>query len=310
MDDDLTGGAPARFVLEEIASQPDCWRRAIAMAPEVAGSLPQRGQRVAVTGCGTSWFIAQAYAARREGLGHGETDAFVASELPRGRRYDLVLAITRSGTTTEVLDLLAALPDDQPTAIVVGDPSSPGATAADAVVLLDFADERSVVQTRFATTALVLLRAALGDDLAGLPDAGAAALDAGIPDVELFDHVTYLGHGDTVGLAHEAALKLREAAIAHAESYPAFDYRHGPIAVAGGSTLVWTLGAQPPGLADQIRATGATVEHRADAEPLAELVRAQRFAIALALHRGLDPDRPRHLTRSIVLEGPDAARPQ
>jgi fructoselysine-6-P-deglycase FrlB-like protein len=36
-------------------------------------------------------------------------------------------------------------------------------------------------------------------------------------------------------------------------------------------------------------------------DPLAELVRAQRLAIAIAAARGLDPDAPRHLTRSVVL---------
>ena len=36
-------------------------------------------------------------------------------------------------------------------------------------------------------------------------------------------------------------------------------------------------------------------------DPLAGLVRAQRTAVALAAARGLDPDRPRNLTRSVVL---------
>jgi fructoselysine-6-P-deglycase FrlB-like protein len=41
-------------------------------------------------------------------------------------------------------------------------------------------------------------------------------------------------------------------------------------------------------------------------DPLASLVLAQRTAVALAAARGLDPDRPRHLTRSIVLSERDA----
>jgi glucosamine 6-phosphate synthetase-like amidotransferase/phosphosugar isomerase protein len=36
-------------------------------------------------------------------------------------------------------------------------------------------------------------------------------------------------------------------------------------------------------------------------DPLAQLVQAQRAAVALAKARGLDPDRPRNLTRSVVL---------
>ena len=91
---------------QEIASQPDCWRRAVALAPAVDGRLPQPGERVAVTGCGTSWFIAQSYATLRERAGLGETDAFCASEWPSGRRYDRVLALTRSGTRIREADVI------------------------------------------------------------------------------------------------------------------------------------------------------------------------------------------------------------
>ena len=57
-------------------------------------------------GCGTSLFIAQAYASLRERAGLGETDAFAASEIPPGRHYDVAVAISRSGTTTEVVRAL------------------------------------------------------------------------------------------------------------------------------------------------------------------------------------------------------------
>ena len=87
---------------EEVASQPECWRRAARLAADLAGTLPARGERVAVAGCGTSWFIAQSYAAAREDSSQGETDAFTASELPLGRRYDRTLFLSRSGTTTEI----------------------------------------------------------------------------------------------------------------------------------------------------------------------------------------------------------------
>ena len=82
------------FVHAELMSQPDCWRRAVEVAVRSQALLPRDGERVAVVGCGTSWFMAQAYASLREAAGRGETDAFTASELPRGRRYDRLVAIT------------------------------------------------------------------------------------------------------------------------------------------------------------------------------------------------------------------------
>ena len=69
----------------------------------------------------------------------------------------------------------------------------------------------------------------------------------------------FLGHGWAVGLANEAALKMREAAQAHTEAYPAMEYRHGPISLAGPGSLIWVLGTPDPAVADDVRATGATV---------------------------------------------------
>ncbi len=306
------------YVDAEIASQPDCWRQAAALAAESGSALPRVGERVAVIGCGTSWYIGMAYAALREQAGHGETDAFQASEFPAGRRYDRVLAITRSGTTTEVLDLLDALPNGRPSTVIVGDPNSPATSLATAYLPIPFADERSVVQTRFATSALALLRAHLGADVSALAADAEVAVRAPLPiDPARIDQVTFLGRGWTIGIAHEAALKCREAANFWSESYPAMDYRHGPISIAASGRMVWAFGEIPSGLADDIAATGAAFVHsrtngvfaviggwaagRPALDPMADLILAQRFAVGLAASRGLDPDAPRHLTRSVVL---------
>ncbi|MGW1562487.1 SIS domain-containing protein [Streptomyces sp. NPDC002144] len=292
----------------EIATQPDCWRRAVALAqhPEdtLSASLPRPGERVAVVGCGTSWFIAQAYAALRESGGHGETDAFPASEMPTGRTYDRVVALTRSGTTTEVLELLRRLGGHIPTTAVTAVPQSPVTEVVDAVVLLDFADETSVVQTRFASTELVLLRALLGEDLGHLPQQGHSALTEPVPNAALeAEQFTFLGRGWAYGIAQEAALKMREAAGAWTEAYPVMEYRHGPISVTGPGRVTWWFGdpeALPSGLADDIARTGGQLV-ALGRDPLADLVVVHRLAVALAAARGLDPDNPRHLTRSVIL---------
>ncbi|MET9957077.1 sugar isomerase [Streptomyces sp. NPDC006339] len=290
---------------KEIASQPECWRRALEMDP---AGLPETGERVAVVGCGTSLYIAQTYAVLREAAGLGETDAFAASEFPAARRYDRVLAISRSGTTTEVLDALRRT-GDTPTTAVTGDLATPITEAAGTVVDLAFADERSVVQTRFATTCLALLRGRLGLAPADLPEQAERALDAELPQGALdAGQFTFLGTGWTIGLANEAALKLREAANAWTESYAAMEYRHGPISITGPNSLVWFFGEPPAGLPAQVRATGAALSH-AELDPMADLVRAQRLAVALAERRGLDPDRPQGLTRSVVLDDAPAGSP-
>ena len=112
----------------------------------------------------------------------------------------------------------------------------------------------------------------------------------------------FLGSGWTVGLASEAALKLRESAQAWAEAYPAMEYRHGPIGIAQSGRAVWPFGPLPPGLAEQILATGA--HDRRDRPARARWPRScwrNAIAAAEAAFRGLDQDRPRNLTRSVIL---------
>ncbi|MET7982846.1 SIS domain-containing protein [Streptomyces sp. NPDC005281] len=288
-------------VEEELSSQPECWIRAADEAAAHEAALPAPGERVAIVGCGTSFFMAQAAAALREQSGQGETDAFAASEFPAARSYDRVIALTRSGTTTEVLELLGRLRGRTRTTAVTADPDTPVMKSADDVVVLAFADERSVVQTRFATTALTLLRAHLGLHGDSVVADARTALDTPLPEGLVgCSQFTFLGRGWTVGLANEAGLKMREASLAWTESYPAMEYRHGPISITTSGTATWMLGEAPEGLAEQVRGTGGLwVDGGLD--PLAELVRAQRLAVAVAAARGLDPDLPRHLTRSVIL---------
>jgi fructoselysine-6-P-deglycase FrlB-like protein len=288
----------------EIESQPAVWERALAAVDQARAVLAAPGERMLLLGCGTSWFVAQSIAELRESAGLGETDAVCASEYRDRRPYDRIVAITRSGTSTEVLDALRRAPAGAARVAVTTAHGHPVDALTDDRLVLDFADEQSVVQTRFPTSVLAAARAAFGEDLAHLSTDGRSALAAPLPaDPAEIDHLVFLGTGWTLGLAHEAALKVRESAQAWSESYPAMDFRHGPVAVAGPRSLVWSFGAVPTEMDTVAAAAGATT-YRDDRDPLAQLLLAQRFATALAAHRGLDPDRPRLLTRSVVLTEP------
>jgi fructoselysine-6-P-deglycase FrlB-like protein len=290
-----------RAITSEIASQPALWRKAAGVASAVAGLLPAPGEPAAAIGCGTSFHVARAYAALREERNLGTTDAATASELSPHRSYGRVVAISRSGTTTEVLRTLERLRGSIATVAVTAVPGSPVASTADDTIVLDFANEQSVVQTRFATTALAVLRAHIGDRLEAAIVDGEAALAEALPARPTeFKQFVFLGQGWTVGLADEAALKLREAASAWTEAYPAMEYRHGPISAAGRGTLVWAIGPVDPGVLADAADTGATIVN-GGSDPMAELVLIQRMAVELAEAHGLDPDHPKHLTRSVVL---------
>jgi len=115
------------------------------------------------------------------------------------------------------------------------------------------------------------------------------------------EQFTFLGTGWTVGLAHEAGLKMREAVQGWTESYPAKEYRHGPISIAAPGRVTWLFGAQPEGLDSDMAVTGALYIHT-EKHPLAELARVHKVTLERARVRGLNPDLPRNLTRSVILD--------
>ena len=90
----------------EIASQPSIWAQVADFAPSSLHLLPEKGEKVAVVGCGSSWFMSMAYASLREAASLGETDVYVGSEMNYGRKYDRIISISRSGTTTEIVKML------------------------------------------------------------------------------------------------------------------------------------------------------------------------------------------------------------
>jgi fructoselysine-6-P-deglycase FrlB-like protein len=300
----MTARSTSTHLEAEIRTQPSNWREAAEVAREHAGLLPEPGSRVAVVGCGTSYFMAQAVAALRESAGHGVTDAWPASEVRLTRGYDRVVAITRSGTTTEVIKLLEECKGETPATVVTATTGSPVLDLADGILLPQL-DEESVVQTRFATGTLAMLRAHLGEDLSAAADQAEEILEADdsvVGPAADADQITFVGRGWTNGIANEAGLKLRESAQLWTESYPMMEYRHGPVSISAPGRVVWAFGEPVPGFAKDVAVTGAHFE-TSDRDAMADLVRVQRLCLVKARAAGLDPDQPRNLTRSIILTG-------
>ena len=290
---------------QEIATQPDDWERVVGRLDDVARHLPRPGERVATIGCGTSWFMGQAYAVRREQLGQGSTDAYAASEHHLARGYDRVVLISRSGTTTEVMAVVEELrAAGTPHVSFVATAGTPVAERSDATVLLDDVDEQSVVQTRFATTTLALLRASLGEDLGPGGRAGPRGARRGRRDG--IRPPRRRGAGDLPrpgvdqrdrerGCAQAARVGAVLVRVLPGDGVPPRADQHRR---AGAGRVGVRRGAG--GAARAGRATGARFEHR-DIDPLADLVRLHRLCLGKADAAGLDPDAPRNLTRSIVL---------
>jgi glutamine---fructose-6-phosphate transaminase (isomerizing) len=288
---------------QELTSQPEIWTQALALPADQVGLLPGEGEKVIVIGCGTSYYVGDAYAYLRNDAGIGRTRAAIPTELTWIDDDEHIVVISRSGTTADVVDVVERYRATHRITAILGDVDTPLGELCDRIVHLGFADETSIVQTRFATTVLTTLRLSIGQVPETLVDDARAALELPLPaDPARVKQVVFLGHRWTVGLAHEAALKLRESAGAWTEAYPVWEYQHGPISCAGPDSLVWMLGEAPEIVAADVRTTGATV-YSNDLDPQANLVLAHRLALALAREAGRDPDTPPFLNRSVLITG-------
>ncbi len=299
---DLLPGAGAHLAAE-LATQPDDWVTARELAREHARLLPQPGERVAILGCGSSLYVGHAVAVKREAAGLGETDAWPAGDAVPDRAYDRIVAITRSGTTTEVLDALDRLSGRAPVTVITADPTSPVADRGE-VISLAYADEQSVVQSRTMTSAVAMFRWHLGEDLTGAVEEAREVLaldETWFDELRQIDQFSFVGAGWTYGLAEEAALKLKESTQAWTESWHQSEYRHGPISIAEPGRAVWAFGPLIPNFERDVQATGATLLH-SELDALAELLKVHRLCLLRATDHGLDADRPRNLTRSIILD--------
>jgi glucosamine--fructose-6-phosphate aminotransferase (isomerizing) len=139
------------------------------------------------------------------------------------------------------------------------------------------------------------------------------------------EHLYVIGRGPSYPMALEAALKIKEVSYIHAEGFPGGELKHGVIALIepGTPCIVIapndeTFGAIVSG-AEEIRARGGYIigisprpsdtwdEHVPIAEcgEAASIVTAvppQVLAYELAKRRGLDPDKPRNLAKSVTVK--------
>jgi len=298
-------------VEEDVFSTPAILRQTMARAEELEGALAHLLQGPMIfLGCGSSYCVGVAAATLYEMECQAPAQGIIASEY-RLRPGWAHLAISRTGRTTELIQAMRSAREAQErVALIVGDPGSPAAEHADAVLPLEFAPERGVVQTRFITAALLALRLVIGGAatqraLHDLPDELSRALiEFDATPLTSFEHVVFLGRGWRYGLALSAALTMQETALLVSEGYQTLEYRHGPIAAADEGTLVWCIDEPDDpvsaGVLDDVRRTGATVRCIAG-DPLATLAQIHLLAVRMAESRGIDPDAPRHLSRAIVL---------
>jgi glucosamine--fructose-6-phosphate aminotransferase (isomerizing) len=348
--------ANGTFTQSEIASQSMIWKSILNENPQIdlqaiMDHHKSSDKYFLVTGCGSTHYLALSVAAllRKDGF---QALALPASELvyfskALPRRDAILIAISRSGTTTETLWAIEKFRtrfNNNPVIAVTTLPDSTLAKQADFVLAASQAQEMSVAQTRSFTSMFLLSQilcgAFAGDQyvtkrLQKLPDAlnklidNTSELSRELGENQSLKRLFFLGGGPLYGLACEAMLKTKEMSRSWAEAYSPLEFRHGPMSVVDGESLVVCfasdsqLAAESKVLQDMKRLGAKTLILTEDSKTadwsgmdyvvslktgldewdrgVIYLPLIQWMAYYRSLSKGLDPDRPNNLTAVVEL---------
>ena len=257
---------------------------------------------------------------------------FSVFKAPLSLRNMLCLVISQSGRSPDLLAAAGAARDSGAIVVaLVNDPDSPLAEIASIVLPQGAGPEKSAAATKSFITSLSAIAQMVavwsGDDAmqAALPGLPSALSQAWEEDwslcrdmLQTVDHLYTVGRGLHLGIAQEAAHKLKETCMIHAEAFRSAEVLHGPNELAGKDFPVLLFrsedatDASVKEAARRLNAQGAPVMMAGGVDPgtlpvpraphpaFAPILQIQAFyrmANALACDRGYNPDQPRHVTK-------------
>ena len=328
----------------EIKSQTEAWQNALEVAK--AASLPNatKYEQVIFTGCGSTYYLSLAAAALYQELTGCAARGVPASELllnPQTVLQEniphLLVAVSRSGTTTETLKAVdrfkAAQRGD---VLVLTNYDRDLASLGDVNLVIPQGQEESVAQTRSFASMYVAAnmlcarmagRADLLHSMERLPELGIWLIDnyevraKEIGENLSFDRFYFLGSGIRYGLACEANLKMKEMTLTHSEPFHFLEFRHGPMSMVNEKAVVVGLLsesnlAHEKAVLNEMQALGgktvALAESDADISFGSHIPESgcgvlylpvlQLMAFYRSLAKGLNPDRPKNLTAVVQLK--------
>jgi len=249
----------------------------------------------------------------------------------------LLVAISRSGKTTETVKAVEKFKGEKRgEVVVISNYDEVLSRLADVNIVISKGQEESVAQTRsfasmyVAVTALCV-RMARRDDLLfamgkltevgnwviGNYEAYAKQLGVNLD----FDRFYFLGSGIRYGLACEVNLKMKEMTLTHSEPFHFLEFRHGPMSMVNENAVVVGMlsdvnRVQEAQVLSEMKMLGGSVagfgEKDADIQfesGIPESVRGvlylpvlQLMAFYRSVAKGLNPDKPNHLTAVVKLD--------
>lgn len=333
----------------EITSQTEAWAQALDIACSLVLPAAKKYDQVFFTGCGSTYYLSIAAASLYQELTGNTARAISGGELflnpqiiYQNNNIDienkvLLVAISRSGTTTETLRAVQNFrKQKRGDVLVIGNYYEELSNYAEYKIIIPNGQEESVAQTRsfasmYVATTAFCARMAGREDLVKamtpLPKVGNDLIEKyevtarRIGEDLHFDRFYYLGSGIRYGVACEVNLKMKEMSLTHSEPFHFLEFRHGPKSMVDGNTAVvgllseTNLGYERDVL-NEINDLGGRVITLADNDAdisfrsyIPEQVRTvlylpilQLMSFYRSLAKGLNPDKPNNLTSVIKLD--------
>jgi glucosamine--fructose-6-phosphate aminotransferase (isomerizing) len=249
----------------------------------------------------------------------------------------LLVAISRSGTTSETLKAVENFKaEKRGDVVVISNYDEVLSRLADVNIVIDKGQEQSVAQTRSFASMYVAAsafcarmagRKDLVESMGKLPEAGNSVIQhyesfaREIGSNLNFDRFYFLGSGIRYGLACEVNLKMKEMTLTHSEPFHFLEFRHGPMSMVNETAVVVGMLSDASRthelkVLSEMKTLGATVASFGEAgtdvvfeSGIPESVRGvlylpvlQLMAFYRSVAKGLNPDRPKHLTAVVKLE--------
>jgi glucosamine--fructose-6-phosphate aminotransferase (isomerizing) len=330
----------------EIKSQTQAWAQALDVVH--ASSLPKADDytQVIFTGCGSTYYLSLAAAALYQELTGRAARAVPGGELllntdaSVGRNSissNLLVAISRSGTTTETVKAVEKFKSEKRgDVLVITNYDEVLSRLADINIVIPKGQEESVAQTRsfasmyVAVTAMCAKMAGrmdLLDAMRKLPEIGNLVIGKyegyakSLGENLEFDRFYFLGSGIRYGLACEVNLKMKEMTLTHSEPFHFLEFRHGPMSMVNKNALVVGMLSErnrvhEAKVLSEMKALGGTVAGLGESDAdvyfesnIPESVRGvlylpvlQLMAFYRSVAKGLNPDRPNNLTAVVKLD--------
>lgn len=334
------------YTKAEISTQVDIWQDAIQELVAKQAQIQALWQAnqfsdVVFTGCGSTHYLAMTAASLFQWATGVSARAVPASEILFHRqhvfaenRQSLLVTISRSATTTETVEAAKLFRKHYSPHIVTISCYDDKALNeyAELNLVVKSGQEKSIAQTR-SFSGMTVLSEGFAQIIGGQSiHAGkfeaennnllhqAQTIAQTFSDAEKFNQYFYLGSGARYGIACEAMLKMKEMSLTHAEAYHPMEFRHGPMSMVDGKTVIVglldeTAYDNEKAVLNDMKALGAQVmeisyapsadyslsQWQAQASIVRYLPILQWMAFSRAINKGLDPDNPRNLSQVIEL---------